>query len=72
MEVDINAVLTIVSATLTIVAAFAGAKWQKAKAKAEQFSDFVKTLTDAAQDDKVTEEEFQAIVAKVKALMNNG
>jgi len=67
---DTNVILSLVTAILTVIAALVGAKWQGAKSKAGQLTDLLNTVVEAAKDDKVTEEEFQVIVDKVKALMN--
>jgi predicted neutral ceramidase superfamily lipid hydrolase len=53
----------------TVVAAKYGVQYQKAKSKAAKIVDLINTVYDAAKDDKVTEEEFQAIVDKVKVLV---
>ncbi|MCW4048051.1 MAG: hypothetical protein NWE99_10925 [Candidatus Bathyarchaeota archaeon] len=66
METAISAVISLILALLSI--AF-GTKYQQGKAKAQQLSQLLKLIVDAAEDDKVSEDEFQKIVAAAKKLM---
>ncbi len=58
---DVSALAAVVSLALTLAAAVFGAKYQKTKA-------LLRAVVDAAEDDEVSEEEFQAIVAAAKGL----
>ena len=60
----------IVGLITTLLAAKYGVKYQQAKSKIGKLGELFDTIYEAAKDDKVTEEEFQAIVDKVKALMD--
>jgi hypothetical protein len=46
-----------------------GAKYKQGKGKAKQFLNLLNAIIEATEDDKVTEEEFQKIVADAKALL---
>ena len=46
-----------------------GAKYKQGKGKAKQLLDLLNAIIEAAEDDKVTEEEFQKIVVDAKALL---
>lgn len=46
-----------------------GAKYKQGKGKAKQLLDLLNAIIEAAEDDKVTEEEFQKIVADAKVLL---
>ena len=49
-----------------------GAKWQYSKSKAAQLAKLLDVILEAAEDDKVTEEEFQGIVTAAKSLTDLG
>ena len=49
-----------------------GAKWQYSKSKAAQLTKLLDVILEAAEDDKVTEEEFQGIVSAAKSLTDVG
>lgn len=66
---DASSVAALVTAFLTIVSVLAGAKWQLGKSKAAQVSQLLNLVLKAAEDNTVSEEEFQGIVAAAKALM---
>ncbi len=69
MEIDPNLVVTLITGVLGLISTFAGAKWGLAKQKAAQLTKLLSSITDAAEDDKVTEAEFQTIVENAKALL---
>jgi hypothetical protein len=66
--IDVNTVLAIVSAALTIIGVVAGTKYQQFKNKANLFSKLIDQLVDAIEDDTITQEEFEAIVETVLAI----
>lgn len=68
---DAETVSMIITLILGLVSTFAGAKWGTAKNKASQLSKLLNSITDAAQDDQVTEAEFQVIVKNAKDLTAN-
>jgi len=59
----------IVGLITTLLAAKFGVKYQQAKSKIGKLGELFDTVYEAAKDDVVTEEEFQSIVDKVKALV---
>jgi len=59
----------IVGLITTLLAAKYGVKYQQAKSKIGKLGELFDTVYEAAKDDVVTEEEFQSIVDKVKALV---
>jgi hypothetical protein len=63
---DINLILEITAVTLSIISAVAGTKYQTAKTKAAAVTKLLTDVIDAAEDDKISEEEFQKIVADAK------
>lgn len=67
MEYASAAVL--VGAFLTIVSAVFGLKYTQGKDKAKQLIDLLTTVIKAAEDNEVTEEEFQKIVASAKTFL---
>jgi hypothetical protein len=69
---DASNIIALASSFLTIAGVLVGAKWQYSKSKAAQLTNLLRLILDAAEDDKVTEEEFQGIVAAAKSLTNLG
>lgn len=61
VTIDLNIVLGLVSAGLTVAGIVLGDRWQKVKK-------LLGKIVEAAQDDTVTEEEFQAIVTLAKEI----
>ena len=59
----------IVGLITTLLAAKYGVKYQQAKSKIGKLGELFDMVYEAAKDDVVTEEEFQSIVDKVKALV---
>ena len=47
------------------------AKYGKGKAKAKQLTQLLSEVIEAAEDDKVSEEEFQQLVCSTKQLLGN-
>jgi len=64
-------IVTIVNVVLVLVSCFAGAKWALAKSKAKQLTTLLSKITVAAEDDAVSDDEFQGIVAAAKALIDS-
>ena len=64
-------IVTIVNVVLVLVSCFAGAKWALAKSKAKQLTTLLSKITVAAEDDAISEDEWQDIVAAAKAVVNS-
>ncbi len=62
-------IATIVTLVLTLAGSALGAKYTQAKGKAKKLSKLLDSVIEAAEDDKVTEEEFQKIVGNTKAVL---
>ena len=58
--------VTIVTAILSVVSVFLGTKYRKWLDKGRLFAKLFDDIVAAAEDDKITEEEFQKIVADAK------
>ena len=58
--------VAVATAILTIVSVFLGTKYKKWLARGRLFAELFDDVVAAAEDDKVSEEEFQEIVAKAK------
>ena len=58
--------VAVATAVLSIVSVFLGAKYRKWLERGRLFAELFDDLVAAAEDDKVSEEEFQKIVAKAK------
>lgn len=69
MEYSFVAIL--VGAFLATASVVFGAKYKQGKGKARQLNSLLTIVIKAAEDDNVTEKEFQKIVASTKALLNN-
>lgn len=67
--VDATLIATLVTLVLTIVSSVAGLKYQQAKTKANKLADLINEIVAANGDDRVTEDEFNRIVDKVRALV---
>jgi hypothetical protein len=61
--------VAVVSAVLTVVSLFLGAKYRKWLEKGRLLAVLLDDIIEAAEDDKVSEEEFQNIVAKTKQVV---
>ncbi len=67
---DASSIAALVTSALTIIGVLAGAKWQLGKSKAAQLTQLLNLILSAAEDNTVSEEEFQGIVTAAKALMD--
>lgn len=66
---DASSIIALASSFLTIAGVLVGAKWQYSKSKAAQLSKLLSLILSAAEDDAITEEEFQRIVSLAKSLV---
>lgn len=69
---DSGSIAVLVSSVLAIASTVFGAKWSQGKSKANQLLKLLNDIIAAAEDDKVSEEEFQKIVADAKELVGSG
>ena len=58
--------VAVVTAVLSVVSVFLGAKYRKLLGRGRLFAELLDDIIAAAEDDNVTEEEFQKIVAEAK------
>lgn len=58
-----------VSFLLVLASIVLGAKYKQGKSKAQQLTGLLTSIIEAAQDNEVTEKEFQKIVASAKAVL---
>ena len=65
---DYSSIAILIGSALGAASVIFGAKYTRGKGKAKQLTDLLTTIIKAAEDDEVTEEEFQKIVASVKTL----
>ncbi|HDQ05100.1 MAG TPA: hypothetical protein ENN36_00060 [Candidatus Bathyarchaeota archaeon] len=63
-------IVAVASAVLAVVSVFLGTKYRKWLAKARLFAKLLDDIIAAAEDDKISEEEFQSIVATAKQVVN--
>ena len=61
-----GSIVAVVTAVLSIVSLFLGAKYRKWLEKGRLFARLFDDIVAAAEDDKISEEEFQKIVAEAK------
>jgi len=61
-----SSIITITTAVLSIVSIFLGAKYRKWLERGRLFAKLLDDIIAAAEDDKISEEEFQKIVADAK------
>jgi hypothetical protein len=61
-----GSIVAVATAILTIVSVFLGAKYRKWLERGRLFAKLFNEVVVAAEDDKVSEEEFQRIVADAK------
>lgn len=59
----------LIGAILASASVLLGARYQQGKGKAKQLADLLTSIIEAAQDDKITEKEFQKIIASAKDLL---
>ena len=69
MGLDASSIAALITSMLTIAGVLVGARWQEGHSKAAQLSKLLSLILSAAEDDAITEEEFQGIVSLAKALM---
>ena len=61
--------VAVLSAVLTVVSVFLGTKYRKWLEKGRLLATLLDDIIEAAEDDKVSEEEFQNLVAKTKQVI---
>ena len=61
-----GSIVAVATAVLTVVSVFLGTKYRKWLVRGRLFAELLDDVVAAAEDDKVSEEEFQKIVAKAK------
>ena len=61
-----SSIVAVVTAVLSIVSLFFGAKYRKWLERGRLFAQLFDNIVAAAEDDKISEEEFQKIVAEAK------
>jgi hypothetical protein len=61
-----SSIIAVVTAVLSIVSVFLGAKYRKWLERGRLFAKLFDDIVAAAEDDKISEEEFQKIVAEAK------
>ena len=66
---DYSSTAILIWSALGAASVIFGAKYTLGKGKAEQLTDLLTTIIKAPEDDEVTEDEFQKIVASVKILL---
>ena len=64
--------VAVATAILTIVSVFLGTKYRKWLERGRLFAELFNDIVAAAEDDKVSEEEFQSIVVKAKLVAAAG
>ena len=68
---DYASIAILAGTLLTAASIVFGAKYGKGKAKAKQLTQLLSEVIEAAEDDKVSEEEFQQLVCSTKQLLGN-
>jgi len=63
---DCGSIAAVVSAVLALASVVLGAKYRQGLRKAKQLTQLLDEIIEAAEDNEVSEEEFQQIVAKAK------
>jgi hypothetical protein len=66
---DSSSFVAVAPAILTIISVFLGAKYRKWLTKGKLLAELFDDILAAAEDDRVSEEEFQSIVAKAKLVV---
>ena len=61
-----GSIVAVATAVLTVVSVFLGVKYRKWLERGRLFAELLSDIIRAAEDDKVSEEEFQNIVAATK------
>ncbi len=65
---DLSSIVALTSAFLTVVSVFLGVKYRQGLEKARLFAKLLDEIITAAEDDKVSEEELQRIIATAKKI----
>ena len=65
-------IIAVVTAVLSVASVFLGAKYRKWLERGRLFAELFNDLVAAAEDDAVSEEEFQRIVVKAKLVAAAG
>jgi len=63
---DCGSIAAVVSAVLALASVVLGAKYRQGLRKAKRLTQLLDEIIEAAEDNEVSEEEFQQIVAKAK------
>jgi len=66
---DGTSFVALVSAFLTLVSVFLGVKYRQGLKKARLFARLLEDIIEAVEDDEVSEEEFQRLVAAAKQVV---
>ncbi len=69
LGMEYASIVILIGSVLASASVLLGAKYQQGKGKAKQLTGLLTTIIKAAEDDKVTEKEFQKIVASTKAVL---
>ena len=64
-----GSIVALVTAVLTVVSVFLGTKYKKWLQKGRLFAKLLDDIIEVAEDDKVSEEEFQNLVAATKQVL---
>jgi hypothetical protein len=64
-----GSIVAVATAILTVASVFLGAKYKKWLERGRLFAGLLNDIISAAEDDKVTVEEFQKIVSKAKKVL---
>ena len=67
-----GSIVAVATAVLSVVSVFLGSKYMKWLERGRLFAELFDGLVAAAEDDKVSEDEFQKIVAKAKLVAAAG
>ena len=67
-----GSIVTIATAVLSVVSVFLGTKYRKWLERGRLFAELLDTIIAAAEDDKISEKEFQKIVAEAKKVAAQG
>jgi hypothetical protein len=70
LGMDYATIAILAGTVLSTVSVLLGAKYTKGKSKAKQLVALLGEIIEAAQDDKVSEEEFQQIVTSTKKILS--
>jgi hypothetical protein len=66
---DYASIAVLIGTALAAASALFGAKYKQGKAKAKQLTQLLTEVIEAAEDNEVSEEEFQKIVASSKQIL---